>query len=334
MLENSLLYNAKGEPLAQPHKSRSKDWPEIKAWTDEVYMPYTVAPTEKGLNPTASMHSAQVGSMIVTRFKYGVPVRVFDWSQESGNIILLTTLQGKGDHVVNKNHSEVTQVGESFLVDCSQTDDYAVQFVPEHLQLNLTIPHQTLADLMLDNFGHEAPQALWEFKTRFGGVNSAWMILLQYLSQSIAEIPKAQLTQKAGEHLQQMICLHILNEWAMHAKINLNENTHIAPKYIQHAEQYMQTFIRNSPTLTEVASSIGVSVRTLSAGFKKYRNKTPGAIMRDMRLTLVRQELRAAHHQRNVAEIAYACGYSNLGEFARQYKLKYGELPSQTLKQL
>ena len=31
MLENSLLYNAKGEPLAQPHKSRSKDWPEIKA---------------------------------------------------------------------------------------------------------------------------------------------------------------------------------------------------------------------------------------------------------------------------------------------------------------
>lgn len=332
MLKNSLLDDVQNNPVLQPYKHCSEDWDEIKWWSDQMYMPYTVEPIGQGLKPQSSMHSVQVGSMIVTRFKYGIPVHIYDWDQAAGNILLLTTLEGRGSHAVNHSHWQTTRIGESFLADCSRNDDYAIKFDPDHLQLNLTIPHQVIANLILQNFGHEAPDRLWKCKTFFGGEGSSWLGLLRYLMQSIAEIPKVQLTHRAGEHLQQMMGLHILNEWAIRAQIDLSQKQCISPKYIERAEQYMQEHLQYSPTIAEVAQAVGVSIRTLSAGFKKYRHKTASTTIREMRLQQVRQRLLCAEREQSVADIAYACGYINLGDFARQYRLKYGELPSQTLK--
>ncbi|MCH4247952.1 MAG: AraC family transcriptional regulator [Acinetobacter populi] len=332
MLNNSLLNDVQNLPVLQPYKHCSQDWDEIKWWSDQMYMPYTVQPMGRGLKPQSSMHSLQVGSMIVTRFKYGIPVHIYDWDQTAGNILLLTTLEGQGSHAVNSSHWQTTKIGESFLADCSRNDDYAIKFDPDHLQLNLTIPHQSIAELILQNFGHEAPDRLWHCKTFFGGEGSSWLVLLRYLMQSIAEIPSAQLTQRAGEHLQQMVSLHILNEWALRAKIDLTQKETITPKYIERAEQYMREYLHYSPTIAEVAQAVGVSIRTLSAGFKKYRQRTASETIREMRLQQVRQQLLNAEKTQNVADIAHGCGYINLGDFARQYRLRYGELPSQTLK--
>jgi transcriptional regulator GlxA family with amidase domain len=33
-----------------------------------------------------------------------------------------------------------------------------------------------------------------------------------------------------------------------------------------------------------------------------------------------------------VTGVAFACGFQNLGHFARDYRLRFGELPSETLK--
>lgn len=132
--------------------------------------------------------------MIVTRFKYGIPVYLDQWNQDKGHIILLTTIEGHGKHAIAPNNWQTTNVGESFLVDCSQTDDYAVHFDPQHLQLNLTIPHDVLARLVVAILGMK-PLFTVQFKTFFGGSDSSWLSLLTYLSKSISEIPLAQLKE-------------------------------------------------------------------------------------------------------------------------------------------
>ena len=332
MLQDSLIQDCRGGYIPQAHKNISMDWDEIKNWSDQVYMPYNAQPVGKGLLPNSSMHSVSVADMIVTRFKYGIPVYLDQWNQDKGHIILLTTIEGHGKHAIAPNNWQTTNVGESFIVDCSQTDDYAVHFDPQHLQLNLTIPHDVLARLVVANFGHEAPIHMWQFKTFFGGSDSSWLSLLTYLSKSISEIPLAQLKKKAGEHLQQMIGLHILNEWSIRANIDLNQKTWITPKFIERAEQYMRENLRDSPTIAEIAQAIGISIRSLSSGFKKYRQSSPAQVMRNMRMTLVRQELLEASPEQTVTEIALACGYLNLGDFARNCYQMYNELPSQTLK--
>jgi transcriptional regulator GlxA family with amidase domain len=126
--------------------------------------------------------------------------------------------------------------------------------------------------------------------------------------------------------------LHILNEWSNRAEIDLARHNYITPKYIERAEQYMRENLRTSPTMTDIAQAVGVSIRSLSNGFQKYRQSTPAKMIRNMRLELVRQELLSASPQQTVTEIALACGYLNLGDFARNYYQKYAELPSQTLK--
>lgn len=332
MLQESLIQDYRGKPIPQAHKNISMDWDEIKIWSDQVYMPYSAQPVGKGLLPDSSMHSVSVADMIVTRFKYGIPVYLDKWNQDKGHIILLTTIEGHGQHAIDSKNWQTTRVGESFIVDCSLTDDYAVHFDPQHLQLNLTIPHDVLARLVVANYGHEAPLHMWQLKTFFGGQDSSWLSLLTYLSRSIAEIPLSQLKNKAGEHLQQMIGLHIINEWSIRANVDLNKNTCITPKYIERAEQYMRENLRSSPTVEDISKAVGISIRSLSNGFKKYRQSSPAKVMRDMRLTLVREELLKATSEQTVTEIALACGYLNLGDFSRNYYQRYSELPSQTLK--
>ena len=119
------------------------DWDEIGAWSSRVYMPYAVSPTGKALRPRSTMHSAMVGRITVTRFAYGIPVHIQDWSQEAGNAVVLTTIGGLARHRLDDGGAVETGQGESFVVDCSRTD-YLVDFDPDHLQLNLTIPHAVL----------------------------------------------------------------------------------------------------------------------------------------------------------------------------------------------
>lgn len=92
MLRNALLLDAKGNPIHQDYKVLSDDWDEIKDWSSKVYMPYDVSPTGKFDRPLSTMHSAMIGRITVTRFAYGIPVNIRDWSQDAGNAVVLTTI--------------------------------------------------------------------------------------------------------------------------------------------------------------------------------------------------------------------------------------------------
>ncbi|MFH8791541.1 AraC family transcriptional regulator [Streptomyces sp. NPDC017941] len=86
-------------------------------------------------------------------------------------------------------------------------------------------------------------------------------------------------------------------------------------------------------TTTELAAEARVGVRWLQEAFKRYVGMTPMAYVREVRLTRVRDELRAAGPgERGVSEVAFRWGFTHLGRFAEQYRARFGELPSQTLR--
>ena len=86
-------------------------------------------------------------------------------------------------------------------------------------------------------------------------------------------------------------------------------------------------------TITELASSTGVSIRSLQAGFKQYTGLSPMEFLKQNRLTRVHEELMNPDSDfTSVAEIAFYWGFNHLGRFAAAYKARYGELPSQTLR--
>ena len=86
-------------------------------------------------------------------------------------------------------------------------------------------------------------------------------------------------------------------------------------------------------TLSELASSTGVSIRSLQAGFKQYTGLSPMEFLKQNRLARVHDELLNPDSDfASVAEVAFYWGFNHLGRFAAAYKARYGELPSQTLR--
>ena len=97
------------------------------------------------------------------------------------------------------------------------------------------------------------------------------------------------------------------------------------------AEQHIRDRAREAPTLSALASHAGVSVRTLNAAFREYRQCTPMQALRDARLTGVRADLLAARPGARVRDVAEAWGYAQLGIFAANYRRRFGESPAETL---
>lgn len=316
----------------QKQMSFEKDWGMIQNWSDQVYLPFQVRPTGDIYHPTAYMSRINISQFILTRFTYGIPVEISNFSENCSRVLLLTTIHGHARHAVDKSRSIITGLNQSYIMDSSYPDDYSFLASEDNIQLNLSIPKKVLQELVISNFGHDAPLRLWQSRSRFGGESTCWMALLHYVYQCLKEIPTPALEHKAGEHLQQIIGLHIINEWAQREKVDLIQPSDVSPYYVKRALDYIYTHYQYSPTIVEIAQAAGVSIRTLSATFKRHHHMTVGQMLRKVRLERVRELLLKADSTSSVMDIAHACGYINLGDFARQYRQKYGELPSTTIK--
>ncbi|BFU41876.1 hypothetical protein KRMM14A1004_01130 [Krasilnikovia sp. MM14-A1004] len=85
-------------------------------------------------------------------------------------------------------------------------------------------------------------------------------------------------------------------------------------------------------TLSVLARSAGVSVRTLQQGFSEQVGTTPMGYLRQVRLACAHDELRTADPSRTgVAAVAHRWGFAHLGRFAAYYRAAYGVAPSDTL---
>ena len=337
LLEQALLTDVSGKPIQQHHKNFSTEWDEISDWSDRVYMPYRVCPVGQAIKPCASMHSSRIGELTLTRFAYGVAVSIDDFSPDAGNALLLTTVRGNARHWAQRSVTEDTAAGESFIADCSRVD-YRIDLDPDHLQLNLTIPHAVLERMAQQWFGFVPDDRFWRHKCVLGGVGSSWLSLLEYTVRCVAEAPGHMAEGRMGAHLEHNLCVHLLQEWASRAgRAGLDLSSpmnRIAPRYVRAAEEFMSANAANLPTLAEVAGAVGTSVRSLSGAFSRFRGMTPGAFLREQRLQGARRDLLATDPQSGttVAVIASRWGYLNLGEFAGIYRRRFAELPSHTLQ--
>lgn len=319
--------------LAQSGASdaQSNDWDEVNDFCRRVYMPYRLATCGRLIRPKATLQQAEVARIKVTRFAYGVPVHLDQFDPEAGNILVLTTLNGALRHKETETTASQTTAGDSFVVDCSRTD-YWLDATPDHLQLNLTIPHAVMAEVAHRWFGFVPDDKLWTRRTRFGGAGSRWHALLGYLTQTIRSGGLLGAETPLARHLEEMLCIDLLHHWSEQAGVALQQGARAAaPHYVREAELLMESRAQEAPTIGEVARQVGVSARTLSDGFQRFRGISPRDFLRDRRLEGLRKSLLAARPGDTVTSVAGAWGYVNFGAMAGHYRARFGELPSATL---
>lgn len=86
-------------------------------------------------------------------------------------------------------------------------------------------------------------------------------------------------------------------------------------------------------SITDLCDIADVSERTLQTAFREILGMSPLAYLKRLRLHRARKDFyREADTALSVTEIAMRWGFWHLGEFSRDYKTCFGELPSETLR--
>lgn len=331
MLEHALLLDEHGVRGCQQNIGTSNDWDEVQEFCRDVYMPYRVRPLVSSACPDATMLSAQLGRITVTRFSYGTGIYLDQFDASAGKILVLNTLQGSLEHLGSRG-AVATKSGDSFVVDCSRAE-YWLKGDEQHMQLNLTIDHDVLEEVAERWFGYVPDNRLWTERTKFGGPSSRWMSLLDYATRSLTTNAQSAPNSAMGRHVEELLCVELLSEWARGAGVDLEKGaTSASPYYVHNAEAIFEAEARNMPTIAEVAQRVGVSARTLSEGFRRFRGITPRDFLMARRLDGLRKDLLSAPEHLSVAQIATDWGYVNFGNMASKYRQRFGELPSQTRK--
>lgn len=106
----------------------------------------------------------------------------------------------------------------------------------------------------------------------------------------------------------------------------------IASRDVKRAIDYMHANLDAPLTIADISLTAGVAGRTLFKHFRDTRDVSPMQYLRNLRFERARQELRNAPAGTSVTEIATRWGFGHLGRFAVEYRQRYGESPSETLR--
>jgi AraC-like DNA-binding protein/tetratricopeptide (TPR) repeat protein len=104
------------------------------------------------------------------------------------------------------------------------------------------------------------------------------------------------------------------------------------PRAVRRALDAMRADVERDWSLPDLASVAGISGRTLQRQFRGFLGKAPAAALRDIRFECARRELLQGQPDAKVMDVALRCGFPHCGRFSIEYRRRYGETPSQTLK--
>ncbi len=105
-----------------------------------------------------------------------------------------------------------------------------------------------------------------------------------------------------------------------------------ALEQVRRLEDYMTAHASEPLDMTTLAEVSGLSGATIHRAFRRYRDYTPMQYLQDERMRLVRQRLLFCGPTESVSRIAMECGFLHMGRFAADYRRRFNENPSQTIK--
>lgn len=103
-------------------------------------------------------------------------------------------------------------------------------------------------------------------------------------------------------------------------------------KVVERTIEYINSDLTVSRSIPELSRVANVDERTLRNMFYEHFSLSPQKFFKSYRLNKIRSTLLESDHQKTkVADIANQHGFWHMGQFAADYRMLFGELPSKTL---
>jgi AraC-like DNA-binding protein len=112
---------------------------------------------------------------------------------------------------------------------------------------------------------------------------------------------------------------------------NIESGEDIGRAQVRRAEEWIDANLTEPIGVEDVATALGVGVRSLQMSFKRVRGMSPREVIMGRRLEIARHMLLGAEQNATVTAVATSLGFFELGRFAQRYRQRFGEAPSMTL---
>jgi AraC-like DNA-binding protein len=164
------------------------------------------------------------------------------------------------------------------------------------------------------------------------GAGASLRRLTEFLFSEPAR-PDSLFTHPASIALTEELLVHAVLMGLSHSRSALlaRQNSAAAPGNIRRAEEFIRANADEAMTVESVARAAGCSIRALQLGFRRFRNTTPMAALRQARLEQARDEIVRSDGALSVIDVAARHGFGNAGRFSDLYRNAFGEYPSETL---
>ena len=244
---------------------------------------------------------------------------------------LLIVFDGTGEHAVGGRRFPLTRASAA-MHSAGQAVDVTTSGHSE--MLSLSIGREAIAGEMANHLGRPI-QAPVEFAPSLNMESAAGVELEQLAVRLCEELDRVRDPRHASlgvAQLERWLVSHLVDSQRHNYTRLLHRASAGAPWQVRAAEEFIHANAARPLSLGDIAATAGVSVRTLQYSFGRHRGMRPMDFLRQVRLQHAREDLLSAEKIITVSEAAARWGFSHFGRFAAEYKERYGESPSATLR--
>ena len=265
-------------------------------------------------------------------FRYGLAVGVRAVGREDYWVQLPT--RGAAE-VVSASSSVICDARHAAVLSPTRTDYYLVRASGDCDRLCLSFRKNRIVEQLAVLLG-EPPGKMLEFAPRMDVTLGHGLSLTRYLHMAVTDL------ESSGSILANPEALRAFEQLIMTGLLMCHPHSYseaiqrldkpVAPRDVKRAVDYIEANLNTSFTIADIVRATGVAGRTLFKQFKDFKGVSPMRYARDARFREVRRALLAAEPEHSVTDIATNWGFAHMGHLSVEYRRRFGESPSQTLR--
>ncbi|MGO9048945.1 MAG: AraC family transcriptional regulator [Xanthobacteraceae bacterium] len=330
----------------------SRDFDAVRAGVARIFKPHLLRLHGTSADLQARMYHLRQGDASVNRLEYGAEVEI-DPDRLDDFFLVQIPVAGHASIACGNRRFDSTPQAASLV---SPTLPLHMRWHAGNAQVCVRFERHTVEQHCAAHLGHALDEPLeFEPELRLDTPAGRYFLrLVQLFAEeltaarcfdgrwSAAEQPHAAHRLRhplANERVAEHFSAALLNALIYGQGSNISAalgraEAAPAPHFVRRVEDYIRRHYAETLTVEKLARIAGVSTRTLFSGFRDFRQVTPMAYLKSVRLEKARAALQSGDVSNiaGVTKVALDTGFSHLGRFAEQYRFRFGELPSATAR--
>jgi len=304
---------------------------EVEETFEKYVAPYEVTPTGKSVhNSGTSMSYCPIGDVELVCSHWGAPM-IGTALADRGTLSIGLSISGVTE-LIDPDFGKIrTRPSEARLFRAG--DGVSLVGLGPRKVMDLVLPLKILEDRARSFYQNEVQGSL-QFSPVLDLNSPAGLLILNLIEYiktlavcDAASMKNALVTTNLKEHIISTVFEMLPHNYKELQSMVIDC---AVPKSVRQAEDYMRAFADQPVTVKALASHAGCSERAVHNAFKTFRQNTPMAVLRNIRLEGAHDDLKCGGN--TITDIVFKWGFSNPGRFSKFYAEKFGCKPSQTLR--